>query len=52
MYYSSFGLLAFVIHVIINFRVMKRPTSAEEPVWIRYRLFHHGVMLHYLSDIF
>jgi diguanylate cyclase (GGDEF)-like protein len=30
---------------------MKRPTAAEEPVWIRYRLFLHGVMLYYISDI-
>ena len=51
MFYASFGLLAMVIHVIINFRVMKRPQKAEEPVWNRYRLFLHGVMLYYLSDI-
>ena len=51
MFYASFGLLAMVIHVIINFRVMKRPKKAEEPVWNRYRLFLHGVMLYYLSDI-
>lgn len=52
MYYASFGLLAIVIHIVINFRVMKKPKKEEEQVWFRYRMFLHGVMLYYISDIF
>ena len=51
MYYASFGLLAIVIHIVINFRVMKKPKKEEEQVWFRYRMFLHGVMLYYISDI-
>ena len=31
---------------------MKKPKKEEEQVWFRYRMFLHGVMLYYISDIF
>ena len=51
MYYASFGLLSIVIHIIINFRVMRRPQRAEAELWNRYRHFLWGVMLYYVADI-
>ncbi len=51
MYYASFGLLAIVIHIVINFRVMRRPKVTEAPIRNRYRLFLYGVMLYYVTDI-
>ena len=52
MYYSSFGLLALIVHIIINIRDMKkRPEEEMTVVDIRYRRFLIGLMFYYLADI-
>lgn len=50
MYYTSFGLLAIVIHIIINSETLfRRPRNT---VGNTYRAFLWGVMLYYFTDIF
>lgn len=52
MYYASFGMLAIVIHVIINLDALRKPKgTANRTVRERYRQFLYIVMLYYLSDI-
>ncbi len=52
MYYSSFGSLAIVIHLIINAEAL-RPYKDEAPDMskVAYRRFLWTVMLYYLADI-
>ena len=52
MYYASFGMLAIVIHIIINFEAMKRPRSGIEVLtWKRYGAFLRGLLLYYAADV-
>ena len=52
-YYSSFGLLALIVHIIINIGDMKkRPAEEMRVVDIRYRQFLIGLMFYYAADIF
>lgn len=52
MYYSSFGLLALVIHFIINLDALKKEGSTiNTPTRKRYRLFLYVLALYYVSDI-
>ena len=52
MYYSSFGMLAIVIHVIINIHDLKKPRDGEDtPVRIRYRQFLWALIFYYVADI-
>lgn len=52
MYYSSFGLLAVVVIIIINIQSMRRPKDAEEaPVHTRYRQFLWSLTVFCLADI-
>ena len=52
MYYSSFGMLAVVIHLIINLRDMKKPESgADYVVSSRYRMFLISSLIYYIADI-
>ena len=53
MYYASIGILAFIIHVIINYDVLIK-TSASESVPARrsYRNFLFSVLLYYFMDAF
>ena len=53
MYYASIGILAFIIHVIINYDVLIK-TSASESVPARrsYRNFLFSVLLYYFMDVF
>ncbi len=52
MYYSSFGLLALIMHIIVNadilFRSHKGPNASVRG---RYRSFLYSIMLFYISDI-
>lgn len=51
MYYASFGILALVIHIIVNFESLRRPKEgANFIVESRYRYFLFGVMIYYISD--
>lgn len=45
MYYASFGMLAIVIHFIINFEAMrKHHNGIETLMWKRYGAFLRGIM--------
>ncbi|MCR4989929.1 MAG: GGDEF domain-containing protein [Lachnospiraceae bacterium] len=53
MHYSSFGMLALVIHIIINFGDIKKlPLEERSEVHSRYRIFLIGLMVYYVADIF
>ena len=52
MYYSTFGMLALVIHVIINIGDMRKSHDLEDtPVRIRYRQFLWSLVIYYIADI-
>ena len=52
MYYSSIGILALIIHVIINFEAMKKSKrTLATPSRARYRAFLLSVILYYISDL-
>ena len=51
MFYASFGLLSIVIHIIINYEIMKIPKSSDGVVKRRYRSFLFGVLIYYVSDV-
>lgn len=52
MYYSSFGILAVVIHFIINFHlVRKQKDEILSESALRYRLFLVSVVIYYVTDI-
>ena len=52
MYYASFGMLAIVIHLIINIEAMRPSRNADETVaWRRYRSFLRGIMIYYVADV-
>lgn len=52
MYYSSIGILALVIHLIINFEAMKKSRrSTATPSRSRYRAFLLSVILYYVFDL-
>lgn len=51
MYYSSFGLLALIVHIIINFEAMKRPHARGDiEIRNRYRMFLFSVLIYYIID--
>ncbi len=51
MYYASFGLLAIVIHCIINFWAMRRPREEDVGSWRCYRHFLGSTLLYYVTDV-
>ena len=52
MYYSSIGILALIIHLIINFEAMRKGRrTAATPSRVRYRAFLLSVMLYYVADL-
>lgn len=52
MYYSSIGLLALVVHLIINHEYLWQGMDTERTVsYIRYRRFVYSVTLYYIADI-
>ena len=51
MYYASIGLLALVLHLIINHEVIANKTkNNENEANVRYRQFLFGLIVYYLSD--
>ena len=53
MYYSSVGLLAIVILLIINFDVFRKPKYGEAiRAQLSYRSFLFSVLNYYLTDVF
>lgn len=51
MYYSSIGMLAIILHLIINIdHVFSRPNVRRVKVAAAYRYFLLSVLLYYLSD--
>ena len=52
MYYSSFGALAFLVHIIINFDALKKPKDRRPGTpALRYHIFLWSVLIYYVSDI-
>ena len=53
MYYSSIGMLAIILHLIINIdHVFSRPNVRRVKVASAYRYFLLSVLLYYISDAF
>ena len=51
MYYASFGLLALIIHIIINYGILKIKKANGEVLQLSYKNFLCAVMAYYISDI-
>ena len=52
MYYASYGLLALVVMITVNYAALKNPKNAKRPlVRSRYRQFLIGIMLYLVTDI-
>ncbi|MCR4807329.1 MAG: GGDEF domain-containing protein [Lachnospiraceae bacterium] len=51
MYYASFGMLALILHLIINHDALVRRKEGESKPAVRYRHFLIAVLVYYLSDI-
>ena len=52
MYYASFGILALILHIIINYTALRHIDKKASPLPAnRYRLFLISVMVYYVSDI-
>ena len=53
MFYSSVGVIALIVHVIINYNLMKKDSrvGARSVAQKRYRRFLFGLIVYYLSDI-
>ncbi len=53
MFYSSFGMLSLVVHVIINFDILKRSDETDYVELRRkYRAFLMSAIVYFISDIF
>lgn len=53
MDYSSIGMLALLVHIVINFDVWRKPDKDDIiPAHKSYRRFLFGVLLFYVADIF
>lgn len=51
MYYSSIGILALIVHLIINFEAMKKSErTVSTPSRARYRAFLLSICLYYFAD--
>lgn len=53
MYYASVGIIALIVHIIINFELMKKGSNIYKNAvsQIRYRRFLIALLLYYCSDI-
>ena len=52
MYYSSIGVLALLVLLIIHYDILKISDKKEQPqVWFSYRLFIISIMIFYIADI-
>ena len=52
MFYSSFGILAILVHIIINYDVLIKNDYREVmPASSSYRQFLIGIMVYYVSDV-
>lgn len=52
MYYASFGLLALILHLIINNEILRKKAEEIDSVAIkRYRKFLYIIMLYYITDV-
>ena len=50
MYYSRVGMLAIILHVIINASTLFKKHKTSSPVPLRYRVFLFSVLFFYLAD--
>ncbi len=52
MYYASFGILSVILHIIINFDVIKYGRRAESNrTVLRYRQFLFSMLIFYIADL-
>ena len=52
MYYASFGLLALILHLIINTEILRKKVEEIDLVAIkRYRKFLYIIMVYYVTDV-
>ena len=52
MYYSSIGIIALLIHFIINYNVLRKSSLASTiPAHLAYKRFLHAVMWYYITDV-
>ena len=52
MYYASFGLLALILHHILNLEIFRKCRKGEgSEITLCYRRFLSGVMIYYTTDI-
>ena len=51
MYYASFGMLAMIMHVIVNADILFGHVKSGNTIRGRYRAFLYSIMIYYLSDI-
>lgn len=53
MFYSSLGAIALIVHLIINYELMKKISSVgnTSPARVRYRRFLFALIIYYISDI-
>ncbi len=52
MYYASAGVLALILHITINGRILKKDRSGQFPAAnVRYRQFLIGVTVYYVIDV-
>ena len=56
MFYSVFGMLAIVLHIIINFNIIRTGNKGNkgesDGVNLRYRLFLYALLVFYIADSF
>ncbi|MBQ8970137.1 MAG: hypothetical protein IJ073_02335, partial [Lachnospiraceae bacterium] len=52
MYYSSFGILAVIHHIILNYNVLRRGRKdVSSGARSRYRQFLHALLIFYAADL-
>ena len=52
MYYSSFGILAFIHHIIINYDILKNGRkSPSDGSYFRYCQFLNSILVFYVADL-
>ena len=51
MYYASFGILALILHLIINQEILRKGGKApKESSYYKYRQFLIAILLFYIAD--
>ena len=52
MYYASFGILAVILHLIINQEILRKGgATSKDSSYYKYRLFIIAILIFYIADI-